>query len=323
MAKRFVMLWAFLATMLVGAADARDGDALPPRRRVAITVDDLPWVEFAQSPPRLVAERHRRLVSALRGTHAIGFVNEDKLEDEGVVVPARVAMLRDWLAMGLDLGNHTYGHVGLTTTPIADYETAILRGERITRGLLTDAGRELRWFRHPFLQAGRDDATRTRLAAFLATHGYRVAPVTVDNGDWIFARAYVIALDVDHDEAAAAQLRERYVAYIEAKFQFFEQNAKRLFGREIAQIHLLHASALNADAMADVLAMLRRRGYAFVSLDDALADPAYAHDDGYRGGAGISWLHRWAMAEKKPRAFYDGEPVVPADVMRAAGVDGE
>ena len=86
---------------------------------------------------------------------------------------------------------------------------------------------------------------------------------------------------------------------------------------------LLHASALNAAAMDELLQRVEKRGYTFVTLDEALRDPAYAHADGYRGGAGISWMHRWAMAEQRPRVFYEGEPEVPADVMALAGVDSE
>ena len=67
----------------------------------------------------------------------------------------------------------------------------------------------------------------------------------------------------------------------------------------------------------------RRRGYRFVSLEEALRDPAYSHADGYEGRYGPSWLHRWAMAEKKPETFYAGEPEVPKWVMQLAGVDSE
>jgi peptidoglycan/xylan/chitin deacetylase (PgdA/CDA1 family) len=282
-------------------------------RRVSITVDDLPWAELARTGDAAAAARSRRLVASLRDTHAIGFVNEDKLERDGVQVPARVAMLEDWLDAGLALGNHAYGHPGLHATPIADYERAILDGER---------GLELAWFRHPYLQAGRDDADRARLAAFLDARGYRVAPVTVDNGDWIYARAYLEA-EGKRDEALQARLRRDFVDYIDAKFRFYEDASRRLFGREIPQVLLLHANALNADTMPALLDRLRRRGYAFVSLADAVADPAYAHEDGYRGGAGISWMHRWAMAEEKPRVFYEGEPLVAQYVLDLAGVKGE
>lgn len=291
-------------------------------RTIALTVDDLPWVEYALSAPADVRARHRRLLAALRGTHATGFVNEDKLVADGRVDLSRLSMLEDWPRAGLALGNHTFGHVGLHRTPLADYEDAILRGERITRPLLARHGQSLAWFRHPFLQAGRDDPTREALAAFLREHGYRVAPVTVDNGDWIFARAYVQLADA-HREREAAALRARYVAYMLDKVAYYERESRLLFGREIAQVLLIHASALNADALPALLAGLRTRDYRFVPIDEAVRDPAYAHADGYRGGGGISWLHRWAMAEQKPREFFAGEPEVPKDVMAMAGVDSE
>ncbi len=291
-------------------------------RQVAITVDDLPSPEIDLSTAADLQTRNARIVAALRGTQAIGFVNEGKLQIDGRVEPIRVALLEAWLDAGLELGNHTFNHNSLHATAIGDYEQSIRDGERVLRPMLKRRGLELRWFRHPYLQAGQDDHVRARLAAFLDDHGYRIAPVTVDNGEWIYARAYLSLGNAGKTSEAAALIGE-YIDYIEAKFQFFEQASKRLFGREIAQILLLHANALNADALPDLLDRLRRRGYAFIDLDTAMNDPAYQHEDGYRGRAGISWLHRWAMAENKPRSIYEGEPAVPQHVLDLAGVKGE
>lgn len=315
-------LKVFWVTLLFYSVVTSASGAEP--RRVAITIDDLPWVEFAISSEASVRVRHRRLVAALErhSSKAIGFVNEDKLYREGKLEPARRQMLADWLSHGFDLGNHTYGHLGLHATPIADYEQAIAQGEAVLRPLMQRYGEHPRWFRHPYLQAGRDDVVRARLESFLAKHDYRIAPVTIDNGDWIFARAYVNALN-SRNKAQAASLRKSFIGYIQAKFSYYEQQSKRLFGREIPQVLLLHASALNADVMDELLTRLRKRGYAFATLDEVLEDAAYRHIDGYRGGAGISWMHRWAMAENRPRTFYEGEPEVPADVMALAGVDSE
>lgn len=312
--------WLGMFGMCVLAAATAAADV--PRRQMALTIDDLPSQEVVRASESDLAARNARIVAALRGTKATGFVNEDKLEVDGQVVPQRVQWLRDWLAAGIELGNHTYNHNGLHGTPIETYEQSILRGERVLRPLMAEFGREPRWFRHPYLQAGQDDAVRARLDTFLAEHGYRVAPVTVDNGEWIYARAYLLLLDAGRRDEAAALMHE-YIDYMEAKCDFFEQASKRLFGREIPQVLLFHANALNADALPALLDRLRKRGYAFVDLDAALADPAYGHVDGYRGRAGISWLHRWAMAEKKPKVFYEGEPAVPQHVLDIAGVEGE
>ena len=60
--------------------------------------------------------------------------------------------------------------------------------------------------------------------------------------------------------------------------------------------------------------MLQARGYTFVSLDEALADPAYALADGYVGPRGLSWVHRWALG--KGMKIEGEEPREPAWLAR-------
>ncbi len=311
--------------LLLGALPVAAAPSGPPPRQVAITIDDLPWVEFDRVGVAEARRRFDRIIAALRTRHApaTAFVNEDKLERDGRVDPERRQLLVDWLDAGLDLGNHTYGHVDLHRVEVAAYEEAIVRGETTTRALLAARGRSLTWFRHPFLHTGRSDAVADAVGAFLAARGYQVAPVTIDNGEWIYARAYLDA-QRDGDRAGAAELRRDYVRYMDAKTAYFEDESRRLLGREMPQILLIHANSLNADALPDLLAMLARRGYRFVDLATAAADPAYREQsDRFRGAGGISWLHRWALTAGRPRGFFDGEPTVPPAVLERAGVDGE
>jgi hypothetical protein len=60
---------------------------------------------------------------------------------------------------------------------------------------------------------------------------------------------------------------------------------------------LLHANELNADYLDRLVGMLKGRGYNFIGLDQALQDPAYDRPDEYVGPRGLSWLHRWALAD--------------------------
>ena len=284
-------------------------------REVAVTFDDLPVVR--SSTP--IAEQRRitrDLLRAIRSANvpAVGFVNERK-----VATNAHVALLEQWLDAGLELGNHTYSHPDLNTMDVAEYERDILRGEKITRALMRKHGRTLRWFRHPFLHTGKSAATRDRVNAFLAKHGYRVAPVTLDNSEWIFAAAY--------DKAADAETRQRigaeYVAYMDRKLGYYEQQSQQLFGRNIRHVLLLHSNALNADWFDDVAASMQQRGYRFVPLERALEDPAYRSEDSWIGGAGISWLHRWATTRGKKGDFFAGEPPTPRWIMDVAGIKSE
>src|SRR5262249_8091836 len=159
---------------------------------------------------------------------------------------ARRDVLRLWLERGHELGNHTYSHRSLNTQPLEEFEQDVVRGEPVTRALLAERGRTLRYFRHPFLQVGLDLDKRRAFEAFLAGHGYTVAPVTIDNDDYVYAAAYADALRRG-DRETATRLADDYPRYMESVFAFIEQVSRNLLGREMAQVLLLHASALNAD----------------------------------------------------------------------------
>jgi len=303
--------------------------AAEPDRRIAVTIDDLPWQRMDSTPPARLRSGHAALIAQLKraGVPVTGFVNEDKLERDGVAQPERVAMLRDWLDLGADLGNHTYGHVDLHVVGIPAFEDAIVKGERVLRPMMAERGQAPRWFRHPYLRAGQSDADKQAIVEFLGAHGYRVAPVTVDNGEWVWAFAYERVLDGQPDTPERAALLERlrlgYVPYMLNKLDYYEAQSQALLGYALPQVLLIHANALNGDAYTALIGGIQRRGYRFVALDEAMRDPAYARPDGYHGRYGPSWLHRWAMADKKPKTFYAGEPEVPRWVLDLAGVDSE
>ena len=297
--------------------------AQQPERRVAVTFDDLVWAGPGDMASD-ASQQHAALIAALglADVRGVAFVNERELEIDGVVDEARLAMLRDWLDAGWELGNHTWGHVDLHAVGLAAYSADILRGERVLKPLLATRGKVPRWFRHPYLRAGRSADDKAALARFLDEHGYRIAPVTIDNSDWIWARAYAVALAND-DLLAAARLRQDFVPYLIAKFAYFEQQSQALLGYEPPQVLLLHANELNAATFVALVEAIRARGYRFVGLDEALADPAYRREDGYTGAFGPSWIHRWAIAEQRPREFFAGEPETPRWVLDLAGVESE
>ncbi|HUP43023.1 MAG TPA: hypothetical protein VM599_07415 [Thermoanaerobaculia bacterium] len=62
--------------------------------------------------------------------------------------------------------------------------------------------------RHPFLHTGRSVEVQRRTTRFLEEHGYRVAPVTVDNGDWICGGAYAEAWNRGGEPEVPGWVRE-------------------------------------------------------------------------------------------------------------------
>lgn len=310
---------------------ARSSAPRPERldRRMVVTVDDLPAQRAATLPQARMEAITRGVVGALKRHRipAVGFVNEDKLQVAGAVDPRRIALLEQWLQAGLELGNHTYSHPDLHRIPREDFERDILRGEAVSRPLSAKHGRPWRYFRHPFLHTGRDLATRDAVATFLGEHGYQVAPVTVDNSEWIFAKAYEDAVErsdpdgAKNDRALRRRLAAAYLDYMEAMVAFYEDQSRQLFGREIPQVLLIHANSLNADHLDALLKRLRRRGYRFTALPETLQDPAYASPDTWTGAGGITWLHRWAITRGVDRAMFRGEPETPKWVQDVAGIE--
>ena len=311
---------AFVA-LLLATAGVADGHAQtqPSVRSVAVTFDDLPAVSTRRDIAVQSAITDALLTTLVRqGVPATGFVIEGSLAVDGQPDPARVALLERWLDAGMALGNHTFSHHSLHQTPLDTYQEDVVRGEAVTRALLAQRGQTLEWFRHPMLHTGRDLDTKRLFAEFLNRHGYRIAPVTIDNSDWIFARAWDRAFDRG-DSAAARRIGEAYVPYMDTVFGYYEQQSRMLLGREPPQILLLHANRINAHLLEDMIAMMRRRGYRFIALESAFADPAYRRRDEYIGPAGITWLHRWAIAAGWKGTDFRGEPQVPQFVIDEAG----
>ena len=305
--------------LLIGTVSAFAQSA---QRTIAITIDDLPVVSTRRDLKNR-QEITRKLLGHIRKAKipAIGFVNENKLYDGERRDEAQIDLLRMWTDAGLELGNHTYSHRSLNTIPLAEYQSDLLKGESITRELLAKKKRELRFFRHPFLQTGRSMDVKAQFDAFLKQHGYTIAPVSIDNADYIFSAAYDKAFDKGELESMK-KVGEAYVPYMEAKVEYWERQSMRLFGREISQTLLMHANFINSDYLDDLAAMLKRRGYRLVPLEEALNDEAYQLPDTYVGPAGISWLHRWAR-EKGREFIVSDEPKVPEFVLKLSGFESE
>ncbi|HXM43073.1 MAG TPA: polysaccharide deacetylase family protein [Bryobacteraceae bacterium] len=280
-------------------------------RKVAITIDDLPpGGDGADRSFAGVRSMTERLLAPLREQKipVTGFVHPGRTE---LSAPDLRRILNLWLDAGADLGNHTMvatlSHADLNRTAVAEYEQDILKADAALLPVVEARGKRLEFFRYPMLHAGPTVESKRTIAEFLGAHGYRNAPVTFDNSDYMFAAAY------NRPELRARVIRE-YVPYLESVVAFFEGRSVEVAGREFPQILLLHANELNSWMMPEILGMFRGRGYRFVALAEALRDPAYRMRDSYVGPGGFSWIHRWSMTKGMPNR---GEPDEPEWVRRA------
>jgi peptidoglycan/xylan/chitin deacetylase (PgdA/CDA1 family) len=285
------------------------------KRSVAITFDDLPGVVHAKGDALAdIQETDKRILEVLKRHHvpATGFVIGTDILDRGNV-KERVAILQDWLTAGMELGNHTYSHLDLGTVTAAQFERDTIRGEGALRPLLEKNSRQLRFIRYPYNHTGESEQKKREVQRFLADHKYEIATTTIENSDWTFD---VVYFDNEHnrDTAGMQRIRVAYLKTTEEAFAYYEKLSMQVFGREFPQVMLMHANHLNADALDDVLSLIEKRGYRFVSLAEAQSDPVYKTDDAYVGPDGRMWTYRWAPSKGR-NADVEHRPIPPRWVL--------
>lgn len=288
-----------------------------PQREIAITFDDLIFVP--NNNVEQVKTLTKQFLTTLKQNNVpiIGFVNEGKI-NHPTETAARTAILKMWIDAGFDLGNHTYSHVDMFTATPEKFEDELVKGEQITKKLLAAKGKQERYFRHPFLNTGATPESKAAFDKIIAAHHYIVAPVTVDNSDYMFAAVYADAMK-NNDQAMMKRVAEAYIPYMNAVLEFYERQSQSLLGYEMKQILLVHANPLNAEHFGEIIAMMKKRGYKFISLEEALRDKAYQLMDGYTGRYGTSWIQRWALTQKHQPTIqqFKEEPNVPEFINEA------
>lgn len=285
----------FLGALTAGGRALASSKQTPlGARKLAVTVDDLPAARRSFPTPALRdfesfrAKNKEFLAQAAARSVAIsGFVNEGWTPRDWPK-GALAGILEDWLDAGAELGNHTYSHLDLYGTSEQRYLAEVILGEAVLSSVLAGRGRRIRYFRPPYLHSKKDGEDSARIEEYLERGGYQTAPVTVDTQDWIFAEIYAWAL-ARGDEPRRRAAAQAYLAYFDALLQHVERTSRETLGREPAQVLLLHLNALNFDLIGDLLDQTVKRSYRFVSLDEALEDPAYRE----AGPASGAWIPEW------------------------------
>jgi len=267
-------------------------------RRVSITIDDGPVVGEMKD-----LGNFQRISAGLIGSFAAEkvpvtiFINERQLNVQGQR-DGRAAVLTQWLDAGFELANHSYSHPSLNRVPLWQFQDDVLRGDVIMRPMMEERGRKLVWFRYPYLHSGPTAEVHQGIMDFLEQRKYRVAPVTVDYADYTFAGVYSRLVRAGN-LVVAEKVKQAYLDQVDVGFEYAEKVSQEIFGYELPQILLIHCNELNSVTLRDSIGRMRKRGYTFISLEEAMKDPAYARPDTFAGSGG-SWLSRSATAMGKP-----------------------
>ena len=271
--RRWLVVVALLVGGVTGAAHAQS---------VALSFDD------PRGEPEAV-QWNAALLDALAyaEVRAILFVSGHRID-----TPAGLALVRAWSDVGHDVANHTYSHLSLGA-PRVTLDAFIADVERNDK-LLDTQPEWTRRLRFPYLKEGDTVEKRDGVRAWMAAHDYRSGGVSIDASDWYYDARYR-AWKTAHPDADPAPFREAYLAHLASRAAYYDSLSQRLLRRSVKHVLLLHANAINAAFLPDIIAMFRSNGWTIIAPDDAYEDPVYAMKTSTLP-AGESVL--WALAKQ-------------------------
>jgi peptidoglycan-N-acetylglucosamine deacetylase len=256
-------------------------------QKIAITFDDLPL--NGELPPGVTrVEIARDTIAILKKWQvppAYGFINAKRLEDSQDGADA----LRVW-ASAEPVGNHTYSHLDLNQNTTEAFERGIAENEPSLE-LLNPSG-EWHWLRYPFLREGDTLEKRNAVRDYLKAHGYKVAQVTMEWGDYFWNTAYARCA-AKNDAQGTDWLRTSYISTASAEIEHYRELSKIVFGRDINYVLLLHLGSFSSTILPEAFDLLKKKGFQFVTLQEAEGDAAYAIDPSegaLRGGTLLDQL---------------------------------
>jgi peptidoglycan/xylan/chitin deacetylase (PgdA/CDA1 family) len=262
-------------------------------QKAAITFDDLPL--NGDLPPDVtrvqIARDTLAILSARHAPPAYGFINAKKLEGNSDAAEA----LKIWAA-GEPIGNHTYGHINLNTNPAEAFEHEIDENEPSLE-LLAGKDGDWHWLRYPFLHEGETVEKRRAVRAYLQAHSYRVAQVTLDWEDYLWNSAYARCA-AKNDAPSIAWLKSSYLSIESSYLDLGRDLAKMVYGHDINHVLLLHLGAFSRTILPDALDLMQKKGFTFVTLEEAESDPVYEGDPDVGSKYGGTLLELWIEAKK-------------------------
>lgn len=270
------------------------------KKKVVITIDDVPQTNILRSDLLSNLDSFQIPVSI--------FINEKKVYTDGELDSSKLQVLEEWLSKSyVSPGNHSFSHPRYSTTGVEKFSEEVIKGEVLTRRLAQKYGKELKEFRFPFNDLGKDSLQHLEISLFLEKEGYNITPFTIESSDWMFNYLYEYYLSKG-DIENARRIGIRYVNYTIRMFEFFEDLSEEIYQRQIAHIYLCHDNKINSDYLNKIVNQLKSRGYDFIKLDEALKDEVYDQEDEYYFKYGISWIYRWINESKIRGELMKSEP---------------
>jgi hypothetical protein len=165
-------------------------------------------------------------------------------------------------------------------------------------------------FRFPFLKEGDTPDKRNQGRNFLKDKGYRNGHVTIDASDWYVNQRLENFLK-NHPKSDVRDLegyKKFYLNHMWARAQYYDDLAKKVFGRSIKHTILIHHNLLNALFLRDLMKMFEDKGWKLIHAKDAFEDEVFLREPNV-WPAGESLVHASAreLLEFRQVVRYPGE----------------
>jgi peptidoglycan/xylan/chitin deacetylase (PgdA/CDA1 family) len=263
-------------------------------KKIALTFEYIPFMKpmgFFRA-----RELSNMILRALEreSIQAAGFVVQSKVEDD----LSTYVILDDWASRGHILGNQTWGAADYNEMEPQHFFEHIRDGQKHLRTIARAHPLNFRFLRFPYLHEGDTEKKKKRIRKDLDRGSYRIAHVSVKTAVNFFNRPFVRS-QTEYPEKLEA-LKEKYLSHVMASLDYAEKQSQAVFGRNIPHVLQLHMGVATALMLKPLIEALKSRGYGFVSLVDALDDPAYSTLEDYVGPLGLTFIDRVAATKGLP-----------------------
>lgn len=265
------ILFAFLVFGLPDTGNAQ---------QIALSFDD----GFNPRTKPDAASWNASLIQALSDAHvtSIMFISGSLVD-----CPEGLELVREWGNAGNAVANHTYSHPNLCSEKVtAGQFTADLEKNE---AFLKDMPGWTKRMRFPYLKEGETASKRDDVRRWLADHGYRSGAVSVDTGDWYY-NARWLEWRKNHPDDDVTPFRTAYLNHLWNRTAHYDSLSVEVLHRSVSHVILLHANAINAAFLPDIITMYRSKGWTIISPEEAFEDPVYAmNPETLPAGDSILW----------------------------------
>jgi peptidoglycan/xylan/chitin deacetylase (PgdA/CDA1 family) len=241
--------------------------------KVAVTVDDLfLWPEVGHQNGFSPASCSASLMRAFEANgvpEVYAFSATFALDGD----PRLTSVLDDWCAAGHHIGGHTHFHACLNWLGAKRYIEDIDQSHELIEPWVAKA--PTRYFRFAMDMLGDTRSKTDEVLTHLARTGFMHAPISY----WFYDTQFVFPYDRAKRLNKADDLRWLQDQFVQTAVSCLRGQvaaSEQCLGRCPAHISLVHNSPIAADTYDRVLEAYAEAGVEFITLEEAMRDPANA-----------------------------------------------